>query len=72
MYAATCLRPTATAQRRNISMPNIDLTNVKEVTETLSKDRVNELLKQGWVLIDSASGKDESDYPLIKYSLGKV
>ncbi len=53
-------------------MPNIDLTNVKEVTETLSKDRVNELLKQGWALIETASGKDENGYPLIKYSLAKA
>ncbi|CUX14206.1 hypothetical protein [Agrobacterium genomosp. 13] len=52
-------------------MPNIDLTKVKEVTETTSKEGVNELLKQGWALIDTASGVDESNYPLIKYSLAK-
>ncbi len=53
-------------------MPTIDLTKVREVTETFSKEGANELLKQGWVLIDTASGKDENDYPLIKYLFAKA
>lgn len=53
-------------------MAKVDLSGVKEVTETSNKQTVNELLKQGWVLIDTASGVDESNYPLIKYSLAKV
>lgn len=53
-------------------MPNVDLSRVKEVTETSSKQTVNDLLKQGWVLIETASGVDETNYPLIKYSLAKI
>lgn len=53
-------------------MPTVDLSKVKEVTETTVKQTVNDLLKQGWVLIDTASGVDETNYPLIKYSLAKV
>lgn len=53
-------------------MPNVDLTKVKEVTETYAQQTVNDLIKQGWVLIDTASGVDEQKYPLIKYSLAKV
>lgn len=53
-------------------MPSIDLTKVKEVIETSNLRAVKEHLENGWVLIETASGKDESGYPLIKYSLAKA
>lgn len=53
-------------------MPKVDLSEVKEVTETNSKQTVNDLLKQGWILIDTASGVDESNYPTVRYSLARV
>ncbi|MFA5679524.1 MAG: hypothetical protein WC953_14165 [Pseudomonas sp.] len=50
-------------------MTNIDLTKAKQVVGASSPQTVNEMIDKGWTLIATASGKDESDYPLITYSL---
>lgn len=50
-------------------MATLDLTNAKAVRNASDVTRVNALIAAGWTLIDTASGKDESGYPLITYSL---
>lgn len=48
---------------------NIDLTKAKQVVGASHAQAANELIAKGWTLIATASGKDESDYPMITYSL---
>lgn len=50
-------------------MATVDLTRAKEVVARFDASDVNRYLQAGWTLIDTASGKDESGYPLTKYSL---
>lgn len=50
-------------------MTNIDLTKAKKVVGASHAQVANELIEKGWTLIETASGKDESGYPLITYSL---
>lgn len=49
-------------------MENLDLTKAKKLRGASSEQVANELLAKGWTLINTASGKDESGYPLITYS----
>lgn len=50
-------------------MTTTDLTKAKQVIRASNEQRANDLMKKGWTLIATASGKDESDYPLTTYSL---
>ena len=50
-------------------MTNVDLTKAKQVVVASHAQAANELIAKGWTLIGTASGKDESDYPLTTYSL---
>lgn len=50
-------------------MANIDLTKAKQVVRASDAQRANELIAKGWTLIDTASGKDESGYPLTMFAL---
>ena len=50
-------------------MATVDLTKAKEVIVRLSGNDATLYIKAGWTLIDTASGKDESGYPLTLYSL---
>lgn len=50
-------------------MATVDLTKAKAVRVASDARRANELIALGWTLIDTASGKDESGYPLTTYSL---
>jgi hypothetical protein len=50
-------------------MANIDLTKAKQVVGAFDAQQTNDLIALGWTLIDTATGKDESGYPLIRYSL---
>lgn len=50
-------------------MATVDLTKAKAVRGASDAKRANELIALGWTLIDTASGKDESGYPLTTYSL---
>lgn len=50
-------------------MANVDLTTAKEVRVVPNAQRANNLLKQGWVLIGTGSGVDESNYPLNTFTL---
>ncbi|OJB05641.1 hypothetical protein [Burkholderia ubonensis] len=51
-------------------MEGLDLSKAKKVVAALSENYANEKIQQGWVLLATASGKDEMSYPLVKYSLG--
>lgn len=44
--------------------------DIKQIIETISSSQVNKYLERGWVLLETASGQDECNSPLIKYSLG--
>lgn len=50
-------------------MATIDLTKVKKVRGASDAQQANALIAKGWVLIETASGKDEMGYPLTTYSL---
>jgi len=50
-------------------MANIDLTKVKQVRVASDAYDANKLIEKGWVMIDTASGKDETGYPITKYSM---
>lgn len=50
-------------------MADFDLTKVKKVVVAFDAQAANEKMEKGWVLIDKASGKDESGYPAVHYSL---
>lgn len=46
-----------------------DLTKAKAVRTAYDAKRANELMANGWSLIETASGKDESGYPLTAFTL---
>jgi hypothetical protein len=50
-------------------MTQIDLTKVKQVRVAGDAYDANKLIEKGWVMFDSASGKDEMGYPITKYSM---
>ena len=50
-------------------MDKSELEKVKQVRGAGDERSANALIAQGWVLIDTASGKDESGYPMTRYSL---
>jgi len=51
----------------------IDLSNICEVAELRNKDKINELLSQGWILLNTytITGDFASDQTLF-YSLGRL
>lgn len=49
----------------------MELAKIAEVTNDDSLSRVNERLRDGWVLLGVASGVDERGEPSIFYSLGR-
>ena len=50
-------------------MGNVDLTQAKKLIGATDVQSTNELLSKGWKLIETAPGKDEMGYPMIRYSL---
>lgn len=50
-------------------MATVDLTQAKMVRGASDEQSANRLIAKGWTLIDVASGKDESGYPMTRYSL---
>lgn len=50
-------------------MPTVDLSNAKEVVQRFNANDATRYINAGWTLIETASGKDESGYPLVIYSL---
>lgn len=50
-------------------MANVDLTQAKKLRAANDEQTANRLISEGWVLIEAASGKDESGYPFTRYSL---
>ena len=50
-------------------MASVDLTKAKEVRVASNAHSANKLLAQGWVLIDTGSGMDQSNYPLNTFTL---
>jgi len=53
-------------------MAVIDMTQVKQVRGASDEQRANQLLAKGWVMLDTASGKDETGYPITRYSLAWI
>lgn len=49
---------------------NFNITNVKKVRTVVDAKSANEFLNTGWVLLETSSGKDESQYPITHYTLG--
>ncbi|ENR5392467.1 hypothetical protein AB7281_16600 [Providencia rettgeri] len=50
-----------------------EINSVKEVKETYQTYEVNNYLEtKEWVLLSTADGKDETGYPMFKYSLGRI
>lgn len=50
-------------------MSAIDLSKSKKVTETGTVKHANELIAEGWVLINTSVGKDEGGFPIVTYVL---
>jgi len=50
-------------------MASIDLTQVKKVVIARDAQDANELIEKGWVMIETASGKDEMQYPITRYTM---
>lgn len=53
-------------------MASIDLTQVKQVRIAHDAQDVNTLVAKGWVMIETASGKDETGYPIMRYSMAWI
>lgn len=53
-------------------MASIDLTQVKKVRIARDAQEANELIAKGWVMIDSSSGKDETQYPITHYTMAWI
>jgi hypothetical protein len=51
-----------------VQMEKSELEQVKKLRAASDETAANDLLAKGWVLIDTASGKDESGYPMTRYS----
>jgi len=49
----------------------MDIHDIKEIKTTSKESEANKYLAEGYVLLSVAAGKDEADYPLTIYSLGK-
>lgn len=50
-------------------MSGVDLTKAKKLVVASDAQSANKLIDKGWTLFDSASGRDETGYPITKYSL---
>ncbi len=44
--------------------------DVSQVRTAYDAKTANELLAEGWVLLNTAAGKDEMGYPLTSFTLG--
>ncbi|WP_058089435.1 hypothetical protein [Aquabacterium parvum] len=44
---------------------------IKEIRRTTDVNEANKYLAAGWVLLATATGQDEMNYPLTVYSLGR-
>lgn len=49
-------------------METKDLTQARKVREASSEQFANQLINDGWVLVAIAHGKDEQEYPIIRYA----
>lgn len=49
-------------------MDNVDLSKAKKLRSVNYEQDANQLIAKGWTLIATAPGKDESGYPIVKYS----
>lgn len=48
----------------------MDLTTITKVASSDREVDINEKLREGWVLLATAAGKDEQGQPYIRYSIG--
>lgn len=46
------------------------LSAIKRLRETFQLEEVNKALAAGWELVHTASGQDETNFPITKYTLG--
>lgn len=53
-------------------MPDFKMSDVKQVRETTSINTANSYLAEGWVMLGTSNGKDETGYPITYYSLGWI
>jgi len=51
-------------------MEEFQITGVRQVRELSGQSAVNALLGLGWVLLGTSHGKDEMNYPIVRYTLG--
>lgn len=47
-----------------------DLSAIKRLRETFQLTEANKALAAGWELVNTASGQDETNFPITKYTLG--
>lgn len=50
-------------------MAIIDLTKVKKVQVAHDAYDANKLIEKGWVMIETAAGKDEMEYPITRFTM---
>ena len=53
-------------------MPDFKMSDVKQVRETTSINTATSYLAEGWVMLGTSNGKDETGYPITSYSLGWI
>lgn len=51
-------------------MEEFQMSSVRQVRELSGQGAVNTLLGLGWVLLGTSHGKDEMNYPIVRYALG--
>jgi hypothetical protein len=61
-------RPDA-GDKQGVIVANIDLTKVKKVKVAHDAHDANKLMEKGWAMIETAAGKDETGYPITRYSM---
>lgn len=53
-------------------MAIIDLTKVKKVQVAQDAYDANKLIEKGWVMIETAAGKDEMGYPITRFTMAWI
>lgn len=48
----------------------MDLTRISKVAQTNRHEDVNQMLREGWILLSTEGGKDEEGYPIFWHVLG--
>lgn len=48
----------------------MDLSAISKVSIADRSSDANEKLAEGWILLDTATGKDEEGFPIVRFALG--